>query len=103
VLVILIVVFSVPVVLSAFHHSSESAPVKACKSEVLNELKAPLTAKWGAVFAVRQNYNGFEAYKVDGSVNADNSFGALIKNDFTCTVHRDKGQWLTNVDSLGNS
>lgn len=66
-----------------------------CREFVSNSLKAPSTAKF-------QDYNDFYAspngpgyYRVEGYVDSQNSFGAMIRTNFACELKRsDSGQWL---------
>lgn len=74
----------------------------ACRERVLSGLKAPKSASF-------QNYRQFRANKVDeerysiiGYVDAQNSFGAMIRTQFEC-IARDTGQsgwWIDEVNML---
>ena len=54
----------------------------ACKDAVKQRLKSPSSAKFHDVSAFRSAGH----YKVTGSVDADNSFGASMRNSFSCDV-----------------
>lgn len=57
-----------------------------CQAEVTARLKAPGTADFGAIRAYGTRANG---YTVNGTVDAQNSFGAKLRNDFTCDIDTD--------------
>jgi hypothetical protein len=58
---------------------------------VEDDLKAPSTAKFnGGGYAPYVSYLGSDRYRVSGSVDSDNSFGAMIRTTFQAIV-RDKG------------
>jgi hypothetical protein len=69
-----------------------------CKEFVEKTLKAPSTADF-------QNYNNFSAsgtgegpFQVSGYVDAQNSFGAKIRTQFTCELRKPGGNWqLVNL------
>jgi hypothetical protein len=54
----------------------------ACEDRVKDLLKAPSTAS----FSGWSTRGSGATYTVDGSVDAENSFGANIRSDFQCTV-----------------
>lgn len=58
--------------------------VTACRRHVVDQLKAPSTAKFGQV---RWERSG-DTVRVSGAVDAENSFGALVRSDYTCTARR---------------
>lgn len=53
-------------------------------------LKAPATAKYLDVTVTQLG----DVYTVTGSVDSENSFGALIRSTFTCKVKDSGDQWL---------
>ena len=55
----------------------QNSPWELCKSAVLSELKAPKTAQ----FDDMPSYSTFPIY---GVVHSQNSYGALVKNEFKC-------------------
>ena len=57
-----------------------------CKEVVLDQLKAPATAKFGAP-EVRTSFDELE---ISSYVDAENSYGALIRTDFTCRYANSK-------------
>ncbi|OSI09291.1 Uncharacterised protein [Neisseria zoodegmatis] len=65
----------------------------ACESAVKQLLKAPATAEFGGW---GRNRNGDGTYTITGSVDAHNSYGAMLRSSFNCTV-RDKGDGNTGT------
>ncbi|MFV2030531.1 hypothetical protein [Neisseria sp. S1] len=65
----------------------------ACESAVKQLLKAPATAEFGGWDRTRSSD---DTYTVTGSVDAHNSYGAMLKSSFNCTV-RDKGDGNTGT------
>jgi hypothetical protein len=68
-----------------------------CEDLVRESLKAPSTADFGELNASR---TGGE-WIVTGTVDAENSFGAMLRSDFQCTVKVEDGRVLRRLDSLG--
>jgi len=62
----------------------------AAKLFVKDRLKAPSTARFGTLTAT-ESYDG--SYLVSGYVDSQNSFGAMIRTYFSCTVEYDDGKW----------
>lgn len=63
----------------------ENAPIYAeiaCKDAVESRLKAPSTAKFVDV----QSSGSGSTFKVVGSVDAENGFGAMVRSNFSCDV-----------------
>lgn len=71
---------------------------RVCQDFVKKRLKAPATAKFSDV-----NHSGGVdgEYTVTGAVDSQNSFGALIRSDFTCTVKDDGDQWRLVTINVG--
>lgn len=61
----------------------------ACEKFVKDRLKAPSTAKFSNV----QHTGGGGRWTVTGAVDAQNSFGAMIRSNFTCSVRLDGDTW----------
>ena len=69
----------------------------ACeKTFIADRLKAPSTAKYTNV---RTSESG-GTYTVMGYVDAQNSFGAQIRSNFTCIVHSSGDQWVLDNASV---
>lgn len=58
-----------------------------CQQEVKKKLKAPGTAKFSWTAANDLSSLGGGRYKVESWVDAQNSFGALLRSEFTCIVN----------------
>lgn len=73
-----------------------------CQQYVKDRLKSPSSADFSGEVATQST--GDEAtYTVTGAVDAQNSFGAKIRNTFTCTVRRNGKSWdLVSLTGLGN-
>lgn len=70
---------------------------RACQETfVPARLKAPATADYSAVSAT----GGSGRYTVTGSVDSQNSFGALVRSSFTCSVHLSGDQWILDSASV---
>lgn len=69
----------------------------ACQDFVKNRLKAPSTAKFSAV----SHTGSGSFYTVTGAVDAQNSFGAMLRLNFTCKVTSQGDKWvLTSLTGL---
>ena len=65
-----------------------------CRTSVKEELKAPRTAKFKGMFddPIRDVTDlGSGRFRVKSWVDSQNSFGAMIRNQFECTVDFDQG------------
>jgi hypothetical protein len=72
---------------------AKSAFQITCEKLVQGKLKAPATANFTEVFTTK---NTAGDYITKGNVDAENSFGANLRNTFTCTTHHG----VTHVDSI---
>lgn len=68
-----------------------------CQQFVEDRLKAPSTAEFGGPYSQVTAHNGGGRYTVDTYVDAQNSFGAMIRTDFTCVVQHKSGDTYTLV------
>lgn len=68
--------------------------ISGCEELVKDRLKAPSTAE----FSNEAADGGDGSYVVDGDVDSENSFGAMLRSHFTCTVHSAGDQW--ELDSM---
>jgi hypothetical protein len=66
-----------------------------CYDEVLNQLKAPSTAE---LVSIAASPTEGDTWTVTGSVDAENSFGAMLRNDFECNVTNTGDRWT--IDSI---
>ncbi|WP_437582746.1 hypothetical protein ACSAGD_10790 [Paramicrobacterium sp. CJ85] len=65
-----------------------------CEDAVRDQLKAPDTAEFDT------SATGSGTYTVTGTVDSENSFGAMLRSDFQCTVVIDGDTQRTTLDSL---
>lgn len=68
--------------------AQQRAIKKSCQDAVLDDLKAPATAQFSDVDAT---LSGNDEYSVTGAVDAENGFGALIRNSFACITKLSTG------------
>jgi hypothetical protein len=59
-----------------------------CEQFVERRLKAPSTAKFSHVWDTTMTGSGDGPYRVSGFVDAQNSFGAMLRNHYVCTAQR---------------
>jgi hypothetical protein len=57
-----------------------------CKGFVTDRLRAPSTAEFGSFNDSRVSLVGDAKYAVSGHLDAQNGFGAMIRNRYDCTV-----------------
>jgi hypothetical protein len=69
---------------------------RVCQDFVMDRLKAPSTAEFDTdVSGVGPEYT------VTGTVDSENSFGAMLRSQFTCTVRGDGTTWhLVSLSGL---
>lgn len=68
--------------------AAEQAASKGCRAAVVLQLKAPATARWSnEVIDIGPTPN------VHGNVDAENGFGALVRNSYSCTQKPDGHGW----------
>jgi hypothetical protein len=76
----------------------EGGAYEACKRAVESTLKAPSTADFSGPLHSDITADG-DTYKVAGYVDSENSFGASLRSNFTCTVRDTGGDWeLVDLD-----
>ncbi|SNR98957.1 hypothetical protein SAMN06272737_1579 [Blastococcus mobilis] len=80
---------------------SDSGAYYACEGFVEDRLKAPSSADFSGYFDSYVIQSGDE-YTVSGYVDAENSFGAMLRSEWTCTVRDGGDTWylesLTGLD-----
>lgn len=73
----------------------------ACKREILETLKAPATAKFPSdKWQPRFDPAHDTATAILGSVDSENSFGAMIRTDFGCVGHVSPSTMKYGLDSI---
>lgn len=65
----------------------------ACKEFVGNQLKAPTQAQWPTANEAQIASLGGGAWRVASYVDAPNSLGVMLRNDYTCEVMLTPGKW----------
>lgn len=65
-----------------------------CESRIESLLKAPSTAEFDS------QATGSGTWTVTGTVVAENSFGAMVRSSYQCTVVIDGDRAFTSVDFL---
>lgn len=64
---------------------------KACTQEyVPDRLTSPATAEWSDI---EVDQDGDTYYRVTGSVDSENAFGAMVRSTWDCYVARDGDGW----------
>ena len=67
----------------------------ACQDFILEELKAPSTAEFQKRDSKKVYKETENIFIVSMYVDAENSFGAMVRTDFECRLrYTDAGQWL---------
>lgn len=65
----------------------------ACEEFILDRLKSPSSADFGSATSSRATTAAGEVFVVTGAVDADNAFGASIRNRYVCEVVYSDGRW----------
>ncbi len=63
-----------------------------CQDEVSDQLRAPGTAVWPALADISAQ-PGENRFYIDGYVDSENGFGALLRLDFSCRIQVDGGRF----------
>lgn len=76
----------------------EDEAVDVCRQSVEEQLKAPATAEFSDETVEAKNSHG-DLFKVQGHVDAENGFGALIRMVWRCDARRlSDGSWSVETD-----
>jgi hypothetical protein len=67
---------------------------------VKDRLRAPSTAKFCGFSGATVVTLGGDSYQVNGWVDAQNAFGAMIRDDFVCKLHKTGDKWYRDDISL---
>lgn len=67
-------------------HNAADDACYACRQFVRNNLKAPSTADFQPCYEASSVYQRERVFTVNSYVDAQNAFGAKIRNEFTCTA-----------------
>jgi len=85
-----------PESLSPMQEAARKSPyaATACEEFGRQRLKSPSTAQFQPSPRVEPNYPSRGTYSVTGTVDAQNSYGAMLRAVYTCRVYQDgKGNW----------
>lgn len=90
-----LIVMAIALTACAQPPSRETMAVRTCYEFVLSKLKAPTTAKFPPVAEARiefdaQNTNKWNVYSY---VDAENSFGAMLRMNYRCRMEWREAQW----------
>lgn len=83
--------------------STGSSPTEAkimCETLIKASLVAPTTARFSGILDTRMGSvaNQPNTYRVIGYVDAQNSFGAQIRNYYTCEIKYNGGEWTNPLN-----
>jgi hypothetical protein len=67
---------------------------------VEERLRAPSTAKFCDFKEARVSVDGGDSYTVVGWVDAQNGFGAMLRNNFVCKLHKTGNSWYLDDVTL---
>lgn len=62
---------------------------ETCETLVKERLRAPSTAEFGGYGQANIERSGGETYRIEGWVDAENAFGAMLRNTFVCSHDAD--------------
>ena len=74
----------------------DRAPQHACEGFVRQQLTAPATAKFSNEKTYLDSPRQGQA-RIDGNVDAQNEYGAMIRETFSCQMHRQGGTWIADT------
>jgi hypothetical protein len=61
------------------------ADIQKCEGKVKNTLQSPTTAQFSGVTTTKHD---FGVWTIEGNVDAQNGFGAMIRDTFSCVVDK---------------
>lgn len=73
--------------------TSNAALIASCQDSAKRQLKAPSTAKFSEDWV---SQTGPTSWKVIGVVDAQNGFGAMLRQRYVCTAERAPDRWVVN-------
>jgi hypothetical protein len=75
----------------------EGGAYRACERAVESQLKSPSTADFSGATGSTITSSG-DTYKVSGTVDSENGFGAMVRSGFSCELREVEDNWeLVNV------
>jgi cbb3-type cytochrome oxidase subunit 3 len=83
---------------AAKYEPSAADAERMCQENVKGKLKSPASATFGGVRSLISDDFDTDEWTVTGWVDAENSFGANLRTDWTCeAVHTGGGNWRTRT------
>lgn len=84
---------------------SSGEALRACQTTVREKLKAPATARFDADKPPSVESNAGSSAEpgsmvVNGTVDAENGFGALVRNEYFCIVKLVEGKFVAAADDV---
>jgi hypothetical protein len=76
------------------HDPTSYEAIRYCEDKVETMLKAPATAKFDS------NSTATSPFRVTGTVDSENSFGAMLRAEYQCTVTITGDSYTARVDYL---
>lgn len=65
---------------------------RACERAVESQLRSPSSAEFSGAPASTITQED-DSYRVSGTVDSENGFGAMIRSEFTCELREVGGNW----------
>lgn len=84
------IVFTYLTVTGAAPWTQKQQAIHACEDGIRSLLKSPATAKFSNVTITQSPAGGWD---VNGSVDAENGFSALVRNSWDCYAEKKDGHW----------
>ena len=80
------------------YNDSSNTARRMAKDIVLSSLKAPATAKFCGDNVKKFEFAGAEAWEITGCIDAQNSYGAMLRNNYQVVLTELNGEW--NIASI---
>jgi hypothetical protein len=78
----------------AYDPNNKLEAIAQCEATVEDRLKSPATAQFDS------EATGYGTWSVTGTVDAENSFGAMVRSDYECTVIVDGDSIRVRLDTF---
>ena len=77
-----------------------SMVAQICQNQVREQLRSPSTAEFPRLMPLVEHEPGRRVATIEAHVDAQNAFGATVRNEFTCRVERkaDDSGWDVTVN-----
>lgn len=76
------------------YNSDDHQAIRACESWVRDQIRTPTTAKFSNEHFTEAKYSFSGKDEVHGDVDAQNAYGAMIRNVFACMMEKRNGDWV---------